>query len=319
MLFSILCSNCYANHTYCQMTAHRIYYSDMKKIIESVSFDDKNYPALLKEIPDPPTRLFCRGQLPHPDSICIAIIGTRKATAQGKIMAQRIARDLAANGIVIVSGLAIGIDTVAHKGALEASGKTIAVLANGLDNVYPAQNTSLASDLLAHGGAILSEYPTGTPAYPNQFLERNRIVSGLCVATIVVEAPERSGTLATARFALEQGREVFVVPGPADHPNYIGSHRLIRDGARLVTAASDIYEDLGINPKSQSSPQQSLFAQEATPMERAIMKVLTEAGKPMSIDKIAERTTMEARAINTALTSLVMAELVKETEHGYSI
>ncbi|OGM94162.1 DNA protecting protein DprA [Candidatus Wolfebacteria bacterium RIFOXYD12_FULL_48_21] len=291
----------------------------MKKIIESVSFDDKNYPALLKEIPDPPTRLFCRGQLPHPDSICIAIIGTRKATAQGKIMAQRIARDLAANGIVIVSGLAIGIDTVAHKGALEASGKTIAVLANGLDNVYPAQNTSLASDLLAHGGAILSEYPTGTPAYPNQFLERNRIVSGLCVATIVVEAPERSGTLATARFALEQGREVFVVPGPADHPNYIGSHRLIRDGARLVTAASDIYEDLGINPKSQSSPQQSLFAQEATPMERAIMKVLTEAGKPMSIDKIAERTTMEARAINTALTSLVMAELVKETEHGYSI
>lgn len=301
------------------MTAHRIYYSDMKKIIEHILFDGEQYPALLKEIPGPPTRLFYRGQLPHPDSICIAIIGTRKATAQGKIMAQRIARDLAANGIVIVSGLAIGIDTVAHKGALEASGKTIAVLANGLDNVYPAQNTSLASDLLAHGGAILSEYPTGTPAYPNQFLERNRIVSGLCVATIVVEAPERSGTLATARFALEQGREVFVVPGPADHPNYIGSHRLIRDGARLVTAASDIYEDLGINPKSQSSPQQSLFAQEATPMERAIMKVLTEAGKPMSIDKIAERTTMEARAINTALTSLVMAELVKETEHGYSI
>jgi len=291
----------------------------MKKIIEHILFDGEQYPALLKEIPGPPTRLFYRGQLPHPDSICIAIIGTRKATAQGKIMAQRIARDLAANGIVIVSGLAIGIDTVAHKGALEASGKTIAVLANGLDNVYPAQNTSLASDLLAHGGAILSEYPTGTPAYPNQFLERNRIVSGLCVATIVVEAPERSGTLATARFALEQGREVFVVPGPADHPNYIGSHRLIRDGARLVTAASDIYEDLGINPKSQSSPQQSLFAQEATPMERAIMKVLTEAGKPMSIDKIAERTTMEARAINTALTSLVMAELVKETEHGYSI
>jgi len=291
----------------------------MKKIIEHISFDDEQYPALLKEIPDPPARLFCRGQLPHSDSICIAIIGTRKATAQGKIMAQRIARDLAANGIVIVSGLAIGIDTVAHKGALEAQGRTIAVLANGLDNVYPAQNTSLASDLLAHGGAILSEYPTGTPAYPNQFLERNRIVSGLCVATIVVEAPERSGTLATARFALEQGREVFVVPGPADHPNYIGSHRLIRDGARLVAAASDIYEDLGIDPKPQSYPQRSLFGQEGTPVEHAIITALTEAGKPMSIDKIAERTTMEARAINAALASLVMAELVKETEHGYSI
>jgi len=301
------------------MLAHRIYYSDMKKIIGHVSFDDSRYPALLKEIPDPPTRLFCRGQLPHPDSICIAIIGTRKATTQGKAMAQRIARDLAASGIVIVSGLAMGIDTVAHKGALEASGKTIAVLANGLDNVYPAQNTSLANDLLAHGGAILSEYPAGTPAYPNQFLERNRIVSGLCVATIVVEAPERSGTLATARFALEQGREVFVVPGPADHPNYIGSHRLVRDGARLVTAASDIYEDLGIDPKPQPSPQQFLFAQEATPVEQAIMETLTVAGKPLSIDKIAELTTMEARAINAALASLVMAELVKETEHGYSI
>ena len=301
------------------MLAHRIYYSDMKKIIGHVSFDDSRYPALLKEIPDPPTRLFCRGQLPHPDSICIAIIGTRKATTQGKAMAQRIARDLAASGIVIVSGLAMGIDTVAHKGALEASGKTIAVLANGLDNVYPAQNTSLANDLLAHGDAILSEYPAGTPAYPNQFLERNRIVSGLCVATIVVEAPERSGTLATARFALEQGREVFVVPGPADHPNYIGSHRLVRDGARLVTAASDIYEDLGIDPKPQPSPQQFLFAQEATPVEQAIMETLTVAGKPLSIDKIAELTTMEARAINAALASLVMAELVKETEHGYSI
>src|SRR3989339_275158 len=264
------------------MLAHRIYYIDIKKIIGHVSFDDSRYPALLKEIPDPPTRLFCRGQLPHPDSICIAIIGTRKATTQGKAMAQRIARDLAASGIVIVSGLAMGIDTVAHKGALEASGKTIAVLANGLDNVYPAQNTSLANDLLAHGGAILSEYPAGTPAYPNQFLERNRIVSGLCVATIVVEAPERSGTLATARFALEQGREVFVVPGPADHPNYIGSHRLIRDGARLVTAASDIYEDLGIDPKPQTSPQQFLFAQEATPVEQAIMETLTVAGKPLS-------------------------------------
>ena len=291
----------------------------MERTISQISFDAADYPALLKEIPDAPTRLFCIGSLPPPDSICVAIVGTRKATAQGKEVAKRMATELAANGIVIVSGLAMGIDTMAHEGALLGGGTTLAVLANGLAKIYPAQNTTLAKNLLAAGGAILSEYPPDTPAYPNQFLERNRIVSGLCVATVVIEAPERSGTLATARFALEQGREVFVLPGPADHPNYIGSHRLIRDGARLVATAADICEDLGITRATQPAPQQSLFKHAATDAERAIIATLTEAGKPLTIDKLAERTTMEARTINAALASLIMAEAIKETERGYTI
>lgn len=291
----------------------------MGKNITRIPFDDAQYPPLLKEISDPPARLFHMGSLPHPDSICIAIVGTRKATMQGKAMARRIAHDLAANGIVIVSGLAIGIDTVAHEGALEAGGLTTAVLANGLGAIYPAQNTALAKNILSGGGALLSEYPQGTPSYPNQFLERNRIVSGLCVATVVVEAPERSGTLATARFALEQGREVFVVPGPADHPNYTGSHRLIRDGARLIAAAEDIYEDLGLCSQAKHSPQKSLLEYVGTASEQTILAMLSEAGKPLSVDKLTELTTMEARTINAALASLVMAGMVKEAEHGYSI
>ena len=291
----------------------------MDHAIARIPFDDTRYPNLLKEIPDAPTKLFCKGSLPIPDALCVAIIGTRKATTQGRSIARRLASDLARQGIIIVSGLAIGIDTVAHEGALEVHGTTIAVLANGLNAIYPAQNTTLAKNILSGGGAIVSEYPQGTPAYPNQFLERNRIVSGLCVATIVVEAPERSGTIATARFALEQGREVFVIPGPADHPNYTGSHRLIRDGARLATTAEDICEDLGICPQAKHSPQRSLLEYVGTASEQTVLATLSDAGKPLSVDKLTELTTMEARAVNAALAALVMAGIVKETEHGYSI
>lgn len=291
----------------------------MERTIAQIPFDAACFPELLKKIPDAPTRLFCIGSLPPPDSACIAIVGTRKATTQGKEIAQRIAKELAANGIVIVSGLAIGIDTMAHKGALLGGGTTLAVLANGLAETYPAQNAGLAADLVAAGGALLSEYPARTPAYPNQFLERNRIVSGLCVATVVVEAPERSGTLATARFALEQGRDVFIVPGPADHPNYAGSHRLIRDGARLATTAAEICEDLSIPFGAHTAPQRSLFEYAGTETERAVIRALTEAGKPLPIDKLAERTTMEAHTINAALASLIMADIVRETERGYTV
>lgn len=291
----------------------------MNHAITRIPFDDARYPNLLKEIPDAPTKLFCMGSLPPPDAICVAIVGTRKATTQGRSIARQLASDLAKQGVIIVSGLAIGIDTAAHEGALSAQGTTIAVLANGMDAIYPAQNTTLAKNIIATGGAITSEYPQGTPAYPNQFLERNRIVSGLCVAIVVVEAPERSGTISTAHFALEQGREVFVIPGPADHPNYIGSHRLIRDGARLATTAEDIFEDLGICPQAERSPQQSLLEYVGTASEQAILAALSTAGKPLSVDKLTELTTMEARTINAALASLVMAGMVKEAEHGYDL
>ncbi|EKD24343.1 MAG: hypothetical protein ACD_81C00044G0003 [uncultured bacterium] len=288
----------------------------MERKFLSISINSEAYPALLKEIPDAPTSLFCVGQLPALDTLCIAIVGTRKATTQGKALAKRIAYDLTQHGIVVVSGLAMGIDTAAHEGAVEAGGKTIAVLAGGLDTIYPSQNTALADKIIALKGAILSEYPLQTPSYPNQFLARNRIVSGLCVATIVIEAPERSGTQATARFALEQGREVFVFPGPVDHQNYMGSHRLIRDGARLITKAEDIYEDLNI--PATATQQQNLF-QASTPQEHALLVMLKEAGKPLSVDKLSELTTLEAHVINSALATLVLSGAIQETERGFTI
>lgn len=291
----------------------------MERKFSSLSFNDPRYPHLLKEIPDAPKTLFCVGSLPAPDMLAVAIVGTRKTTTQGKLFAKKLSYELASRGIIVVSGLAIGIDTAAHEGVVEARGTTIAVLANGLDTIYPSQNKNLADKIVALGGALLSEYPLHTPSYPNQFLARNRIVSGLCVATIVIEAPERSGTLATARFALEQGREVFVVPGPADHPNYAGSHRLIRDGARLITSADDIYEDLGVGTPPKSRSKQQKLWQPQTPSEQAIIHALTAAGAPLSVDKISELTTMEARAINATLSSLLIEGVVKETERGYSI
>ncbi len=213
--------------------------------INPIKIADSEYPALLKEIPNAPKMFYLLGELPPDDLIKIAIVGTRKASSAGRRFAKELAQKLAEYGAVIVSGLAMGIDTAAHEGAILAGGKTIAVLANGLDTIYPAQNENLAKKILDYGGAIISEYPPQTPSFPNQFLERNRIVSGLSIATIVIEAPERSGSLVTARLAAEQGREVFIAPGSIDNPNYRGSHQLIRDGARLVTSIEDIMEDLG--------------------------------------------------------------------------
>ncbi len=287
--------------------------------ITHISHSDKTYPALLKEIPDAPSSIYVMGSLAPSDALAVAIVGTRKATVQGKQLARSIASKLAARGIVIVSGLAIGIDTAAHEGAIEAKGVSIAILANGLNTIYPAQNKQLADKLIALGGAVISEYAPNTPAFPNQFLARNRIVSGLCVATIVIEAPERSGTLATARFALEQGRDVFVVPGPVGHPNYTGSHKLIRDGARLTTSPEDILEDLGLaSMEVPRRPLEELWTSR-TGHERSIVATLAQAGAPLDIDKLSELTHIEAQTINSAITTLLMDGVVKETERGYSI
>ena len=288
----------------------------MGRTCSSILLSDHRYPTLLKEIPNPPKQLFCVGSLPPPDMMAIAIVGTRKATTQGKLFAKKLSYDLASRGIVVVSGLALGIDTAAHEGAVKAGGITFAVLANGLDTIYPSQNNTLADAIIREKGGIISEYPLHTPAFPNQFIARNRIISGLCTATIVIEAPERSGTLATARFALEQGREVFVVPGPVDHPNYAGSYKLVRDGARLITSAEDVCEDLGITSSDQSVSQHD---RPQSPQECAVMAALTEAGIPLLVDKIVELTTMEAREVNATLALLVMEGVVKETECGYSI
>lgn len=290
----------------------------MERKFSSFSLDDERYPTLLKEIPNPPKQLFCVGSLPPSDMMALAIVGTRKATTQGKLMAKNLSLELAMRGVVIVSGLALGIDTAAHEGAVEAKGITLGVLSDGLESVYPSRNTALADTMVSLGGALLSEYATRSSYYPGQFIQRNRIISGLCMGVIVIEAPDKSGTLATARFALEQGREVFVIPGPADHPNYSGSHKLIRDGARLVTSADDIWEDLSLTP-APSSPKQPSFWEPVTPFEQIIVSTLTNAGRPLSVDKLSELTTLEAHIVNATLTTLVLSGAIKETELGYTI
>jgi len=296
----------------------------MNHSINIINKEDLRYPALLKEIPDAPKKIYVLGELPldpPANGPKIAIVGTRKATDQGKIIAKKLAEKLANLGVIIVSGLAMGIDTAAHEGAIAAKGKTIAVLANGLDKIYPAQNENLAKKILEFDGAIISEYEPKTPAYESQFLERNRIVSGLSVATIVIEAPERSGSIVTARLAAEQGREVFVFPGPVNHPNYAGSHKLIRDGARLVSSIEDILEDLNLeikNLKTEKLKHDAKF-NIIDKNQKIIYATLQKSSKPLHIDKIIEITKLEPQIANQAIAFLTIAEIIKETESGYTL
>ena len=284
------------------------------------------YPRLLKEISDAPEKIFVLGNFQNKqfaDNLKISIVGTRRATSEGKALAKELAKKLSEKGIIIVSGLAMGIDTAAHQGTVEANGRTIGVLANGLDSIYPAQNENLAEKIIELNGAIISEYPPGTPAYQNQFLERNRIVSGLCDATIIIEAPDRSGSLVTARLAAEQGREVLVFPGPLHHPNYKGSHKLIRDGARLVASIGDVFEDLNLN--TQESKKENIKRQELpltnfeTDEEKLIFATIKNSNKPLDVDKITKLTKLEPQKANQAIAFLIIKGIIKETEKGYAI
>jgi len=285
----------------------------------TVPIDHAEYPPLLKEIPGAPSSFYVRGALPEQDAPCIAIVGTRKATSAGKEMARDIAAQLSERGCVIVSGLALGIDAAAHEGALVAKGRTVAVLGNGIDSIYPAVHESLATRILENGGGILSEYAPGTPAYPNQFLARNRIVSGLCVATVIIEAPKRSGTLVTAKHALDQGREVFVVPGPAVHPHFQGSHELIRVGARLVRGADDILEDLAMSFPSIAVATASRSYAAKDGAEQTILGALQHAPHPLTVDELVDATKLETHIVGQKLTFLILEDIVQETRGTFKL
>ncbi len=212
-----------------------------------VRFAESGYPALLARVPDPPLVLYLWGNLAAEDAWSLAIVGTRHATAYGKLHAHRLAQALAQAGMTIVSGLARGIDAAAHQGALDAPGRTLAVLAGGLDQVSPRENRPLA-ERIAAAGAVLSEQPPGTVPRGELFPVRNRIISGLSLGVLVVEADSRSGALITATHALEQGREVFALPGPVQNRTSRGPHRLLREGARLVESPQDVLEELTASP-----------------------------------------------------------------------
>ncbi len=199
----------------------------------------------LAEIHHPPGQLFYRGEVDFLSTqICVAVVGTRRASPYGLHMAWKLAMELAEAGVAVISGLALGIDGAAHRGALRAGGKTAAILGCGLDRIYPREHTLLADAIVRAGGAILSEYPAGSAIHKSNFPQRNRLVAGLCRGVVVIEAPQKSGALITADLALTQNREVFAVPGPADQQSFGGCHWLIQQGAKLVTSAQDILDEV---------------------------------------------------------------------------
>jgi len=224
-----------------------------------LSFWDPDYPQILRQIPDPPVLLYGCGSLP--EGPALAIVGTRHPTDFGRVFTEQLAEELAVAGVVVISGLARGIDAAAHRGTLNGGGRTLAVLGCGIDRIYPAENRRLYQQIIEQG-ALLSEYPPGTEPLPGHFPGRNRIISGLSKATLVIEASRDSGSLITAEFALEQGREVIAVPGGVDHQTSYGPNLLIKQGAHPITEAQEILEILGIGKHDNKPPelaQPSLF------------------------------------------------------------
>lgn len=219
-----------------------------------VRWTDADYPARLREIPDPPPYLFVRGETPAADTRCVGVVGARAASDAGRRMARRIGFELAAKGFTVVSGLARGIDAEAHQGALDAGGKTIAILGCGVDVIYPPEHRQLADAIIASAGAIFSELPVGSQPLPENFPTRNRIISGLSLGVVIVEAAEKSGSLITARMALEQNRQVFAVPGSPLGGKASGSNRLIKQGAVLVDCVEDVLEELAPQLVTLTSP-----------------------------------------------------------------
>jgi DNA processing protein len=267
---------------------------------------DPTYPRLLREVPAPPPVLFVRGAIIEADAVALAIVGTRKSTSYGKEMATAIAGDLARSGVTIVSGLATGIDGHAHRAALDAGGRTIAVLGSGIHDIYPRHHVDLANRIAESGAVISDNLPDEKPDRWN-FPARNRIISGLSLGVLVVEAPERSGALITVDFAADQGRDIFAVPGPANGHASAGCNRLLRDGARLVRGAGDILGDLRL----QGTPEEQVVQQPLVmdEDERRVLAVLT--GEPMHIDDVGERSGLALPRISAILLTLELQELVR--------
>jgi DNA processing protein len=274
----------------------------LQEEIVVLSFYDDLYPPPLKEIPSSPFLIYCRGNLDCLLLPSIAIVGSRKMTPYGKQTAEKFSYELARDGICIVSGLALGIDAEAHSGALEASGKTIAVMANGIDNasIYPRNNYNLAQEILSKDGLIMSEFPLGTPPTAGTFPARDRIMAGLTLGTLVIEAAEKSGSLITPSHAVEFNREVFAIPGSIFSPQSIGTNKLIKKGAKIVTSITDIFEELRLN--SSPKKQIEIELKNLTEEEKMITYVLSP--DPTHIDRIIKLTKLETSCVISNLSML---------------
>jgi DNA processing protein len=271
---------------------------------------DAAYPPWLTHIIDPPTVLWTRGDAAHFSRPAVAVVGSRAATPTGLLMAGRLARELAAAGLTVVSGLARGIDAEAHKAALDEGGVTVAVLGSGVDHIYPREHAPLAARVQERG-VVVSELLPGTPPDAHHFPRRNRIISGLSVATVVVEASERSGSLITARAALDQGRDVLAVPGNPASGRYRGCHALIKNGARLVETVEDVLEEIGWVRFRQSAPQPACNSLKTHRLAAAMA-----IGEPYTVDDLSERTGLAARDVIADLGALELSGLVRRVSGG---
>jgi DNA processing protein len=284
--------------------------------INIITINDGLYPYYLKNIHDPPIILYVRGKM-YNEEKCVAVVGSRKATSYGLKMAETISYELAKLGITVVSGMARGIDTYAHNGALRACGRTVAVLGCGLDIVYPSENKELM-DKIIETGAVISEYPPGMQPVPGNFPARNRIISGISQGVVVIEAGERSGSLITAGFALDQGREVFAVPGNINSFTSVGTNKLIKDGAKIVTDIEDILEELkmfnfsGVNigiEKKKAYDEARFKGLDSE--ERKLLEYLKM--EPLHIDVLVKKSGMSVKVVNSILVMLELKGIIEQT------
>jgi len=278
--------------------------------VQVLTWEDEAYPPRLRHIYNPPPVLYVRGTLVPEDEWAVAVVGTRRPTAYGREVARVLAGELAQQGITIVSGLAVGIDAEAHRAALEAGGRTIAVLGSGFRHLYPAQHRSLARRIVEQG-AVITEYPLDIRPEPVNFPPRNRIISGLSLGVVVVEAGRTSGALITARFAAEQGREVFAVPGPIFNRPSEGTNRLIQEGAKAVTCVQDILEELDLTRVAEH--QQAREVLPTSELEERILACLAET--PLHVDDIVRRTRLDTAEVMSTLTLMELKGLVRQVGH----
>lgn len=276
-----------------------------KRDINILILPDKDYPRLLKELPDPPAVLFVKGKIFPEDEIALAVVGSRKYSNYGQRVSEDLVYKLAKNKLTIISGLALGIDAMAHKAALEANGRTLAILGCGLDQIYPVSNTRLADQILQKGGAIISEFPLGTVSYRSNFPIRNRIIAGMSLGTLVIEGAIDSGSLITAQAALTYNREVFAIPGEIYSETAAGPNRLIQMGAKMVLEADDILNELAINERSLQKEAQIIIPDSTE--EAVLLKLLT---KPKLVDDIIRTTKMSPALVNSTLIMLEMKGMI---------
>ena len=276
--------------------------------LDVLVWDSPGYPRYLKEIPGPPPVLYVNGELKEVDQWAVAVVGTRRFTTYGRQITQELVTGLVRNEVTIVSGLARGIDAIAHKTALDMDGRTIAVLGSGLDNVYPPENRGLATRIVEKGGAVISEYALGVKPDAKNFPPRNRVISGLSLGVVVVEAGERSGASITAGFALEQGREVFAVPGNVNSPASAGTNRLIQQGAKLVSSVSDILEELNLTMIPEQTAVQLVMPESAE--EALIISHLSH--QPMHIDELTQLAELSSAEISSTLTLMELKGMVHQ-------